>query len=119
DQKSKALFHGHSFTANPVSCAAGLASLELLLQQETQIQIDKIAQAQQSFANSLLNHPKVTNVRCLGTILAMDYKQKEETSYFSDIQEFLYTQFIERGILIRPLGNIIYILPPYSTTQQD
>ena len=119
DQKNKALFHGHSFTANPVSCAAALASLELLLQEETQRRIESIALAQQNFAKTLLNHPKLTNVRCLGTILAMDFKQKDETSYFSDLQETLYTQFIEQGILIRPLGNIIYLLPPYSTTQKD
>lgn len=119
DQKYKALFHGHSFTANPVSCAAALASLDLLLQQETQSQIQRIVKQQRAFANKLKNHPKLVNVRCLGTILAMDFKQEEETSYFSDLQESLYAKFIDKGILIRPLGNIIYLLPPYSTSQKD
>ena len=64
-------------------------------------------------------HPKVKEVRQTGTIFAMEWKIDEETSYFSDMHEILYPYFLRRGILMRPLGNIIYLVPPYCTTKED
>ncbi|AJW63159.1 Adenosylmethionine-8-amino-7-oxononanoate aminotransferase [Elizabethkingia miricola] len=119
DDKTKALFHGHSFTASPLACAAALASLDLLLLKDTQRNIERIVQQHKDFGEVLKKHPKVKEVRQTGTIFAMEWRINEETSYFSDMHEILYPYFLQRGILMRPLGNIIYMVPPYCTTKED
>ncbi|AQX02125.1 adenosylmethionine--8-amino-7-oxononanoate transaminase [Elizabethkingia anophelis] len=119
DDKTKALFHGHSFTASPLACAAALASLDLLLLKDTQRNIERIVNQHKEFGEALKKHPKVKEVRQTGTIFAMEWKINEETSYFSDMHEILYPYFLQRGILMRPLGNIIYLVPPYCTTKED
>ncbi|MDE5451014.1 aminotransferase class III-fold pyridoxal phosphate-dependent enzyme, partial [Elizabethkingia meningoseptica] len=67
----------------------------------------------------LKEHSKVKTARQTGTIFAMEWQINEETSYFSDMHEILYPYFLQRGILMRPLGNIIYLVPPYCTTEED
>ena len=119
DDKTKALFHGHSFTASPLACAAALASLDLLLQEDTQNNIRRIVRQHREFIAVLKKHPKVKTARQTGTIFAMEWKINEETSYFSEMHEILYPYFLQRGILMRPLGNIIYLVPPYCTTEED
>ena len=119
DDKTKALFHGHSFTASPLACAAALASLDLLLLKDTQRNIERIVNQHKEFGEALKKRPKVKEVRQTGTIFAMEWKINEETSYFSDMHEILYPYFLQRGILMRPLGNIIYLVPPYCTTKED
>lgn len=119
DDKTKALFHGHSFTASPLACSAALASLELLLNQQTQKDIQRISKSHVDFIALLQKHPKVENARSCGTIFAMQWKTSEHTSYFSDMHDILYPYFLDKGILMRPLGNIIYLVPPYCTTQED
>lgn len=119
NDKTKALFHGHSFTASPLACAAALASMDLLLQEETQQNIKRICTQHQQFANTLAKHPKIKYVRQQGTIFALEWKIEEETSYFSDINEKIYPFFLENGIIIRPLGNIIYLVPPYCISVED
>lgn len=116
---TKALFHGHSFTANPLACAASLASLDLLLNKETQSNIERIVEQHKMFVEKLENHPKVKSVRQCGTIFAMEWNISDETSYFSDIHKQLYPFFLERGVLMRPLGNIVYLVPPYSISKED
>ncbi|WP_185242119.1 adenosylmethionine--8-amino-7-oxononanoate transaminase [Elizabethkingia anophelis] len=119
DDKTKALFHGHSFTASPLACAAALASLDLLLLKDTQRNIERIVNQHKEFGEALKKHPKVKEVRQTGTIFAMEWKMNEETSYFSDMHEILYPYFLQRGIIMRPSGNIIYLVPPYCTTKED
>jgi len=119
DDLNKTLFHGHSFTASPLACTAALASLDLLLQTSTQQQIENIVHQHQFFVASIQNHPKVKAIRQCGTILALEWNTDEETSYFSDIHEKLYPYFLEKGILLRPLGNIIYLVPPYCISTDD
>lgn len=119
DDKTKALFHGHSFTASPLACAASLASLDLLMQAETQANISRIAAAHSGFIAQLKDHPKILDARQCGTIFALEWRTPEETSYFSDMNEKLYPFFLEKGILMRPLGNIIYLVPPYCTSEED
>jgi len=115
DDKSKTLFHGHSYTANPVACAAGLASLDLLLQPQTQESINRIAESHTAFAASIKVLPGVQEVRQQGTILAIEFEDGG-TSYFSDLRDTLYSFGLDNGVLLRPLGNIIYIIPPYCIT---
>ncbi len=120
DDKHKTLFHGHSFTANPLACAAALASLDLLLSPETQANIKRISTRHQAFADTLRGQETVDNVRQLGTILAFDLKVAgENSSYFNSIRDEAYNYLLDKGVLMRPLGNVLYFLPPYCTTNEQ
>lgn len=119
DDKSKTLFHGHSYTANPVACAAGLASFDLLQQEETQQNINRIAERHATFTTHIKDLPTVKEVRQQGTILAVEFEEDSGTSYFSDLRDTLYSFGLDRGVLLRPLGNIIYIIPPYCITDEQ
>jgi adenosylmethionine-8-amino-7-oxononanoate aminotransferase len=113
---SKALLHGHSYTANPIACAAGLASLELLL--ESQPQREMIATSHRRFCEQFHGHPALTRCESLGTILILEYKD-EDGGYFSPLKDRLYRYFLEQKLLIRPLGNTVYVMPPYCITQKE
>lgn len=119
ENKLKTLFHGHSFTANPLACTAALASIELLLLPDTQDRIQRISQKHKEFSLKIKDHPKLKDVRQTGTIIAMEWKTESGTSYFNDLRNQLYEYFLSRGILMRPLGNVIYILPPYCIDDND
>jgi adenosylmethionine-8-amino-7-oxononanoate aminotransferase len=121
EDRRKTLFHSHSFTANPLACTAALASLDLLLLPETQAQIKALHQSHVEFAQKLKAEKAsaVDSVRVRGTILAIEIHTEEGTSYFSNIRDMAYNFFLEKGILMRPLGNIIYLLTPYCIQQED
>jgi adenosylmethionine-8-amino-7-oxononanoate aminotransferase len=119
DDKLKTLYHGHSFTANPVACAASLASLDILLKPETLANIQRIKAKNEAFATEIKEHPKVRDVRQKGTILVLEWETGNDTSYLSGLRNQLYLYFLERGIILRPLGNILYILPPYIISDED
>lgn len=115
--RMKTLFHGHSFTANPLACTAGLASLDLLLTPDRMADIDRIAAQHALFADDLRSHSRVANVRQLGTLLAFDLvTDGQTTSYFNNIRDVAYNFLLERDVLMRPLGNVLYLMPPYCTT---
>lgn len=120
DDHSKTFFHGHSFTGNALACAAACASLDIFDKQETWDNIERITQQHDAFADELCRMEKVGNVRQCGTILAFDLKTSgEKTSYFNSKRDQIYNYFLQRGMLLRPLGNTIYILPPYCTTREE
>ncbi len=119
EDKLKTLYHGHSFTANPVACAASLASLDILLDEATLANIKRVEAQHQQFLERLEDHPRVRNVRQTGTIIAIEWETDAHTSYLSNLRDRLYNYFLERGIILRPLGNIIYILPPYVISNED
>ena len=120
NDKFKTLFHGHSFTANPLACVAALASLGLLLTPETQASIERISTRHLAFTHRLRQHKTVENIRQWGTILAFDLKVAgEDSSYFNSIRDIAYNHLLDRGILMRPLGNVLYFLPPYCTTNEQ
>jgi adenosylmethionine-8-amino-7-oxononanoate aminotransferase len=119
DDKLKTLFHGHSFTANPVACSSALASLDLFLDEGTMQNIQRIEKLHWEFALKIKNHPKIKTTRQTGTILAMEWETGSSTSYFSSLRDTLYNYFLDAGIILRPLGNIIYILPPYCITNDE
>ncbi len=116
NDRLKTLFHGHSFTANPVACAASLASLDLLLTDDRQGDIQRIAAQHTRFAETLRTSPVVGNVRQRGTLLAFDLVTGGQTSYFNNIRDVAYNYLLDRGVLMRPLGNVLYFMPPYCTT---
>ncbi|MGZ5303862.1 MAG: adenosylmethionine--8-amino-7-oxononanoate transaminase, partial [Bacteroidia bacterium] len=119
EDKLKTFFHGHSYTANPLACTAALASIDLLSEPGTQQNIRRISEKHASFLGQISTHPLVTVARQTGTILAIEIKTGNTSSYFSNIRDCLYNFFLDKGILLRPLGNIIYILPPYCITDQQ
>ena len=119
DDKLKTLFHGHSYTANPVACSAALASLDITLQDATMLNIQRIAAMHSGFAARIKDHPKIRTIRQTGTIVAMEWEIGDNTSYFSSLRDKLYQYFLNAGIIMRPLGNIIYILPPYCITDDE
>jgi len=119
DDKMKTLFHGHSFTANPIACTAALASMDLFNSDETPANIQRIVAQHQHFRGQVENHPKVRTIRQTGTIVAMEWETGNSTSYLSPLRDRLYHYFLDAGIILRPLGNIIYILPPYCITNEQ
>jgi adenosylmethionine-8-amino-7-oxononanoate aminotransferase len=118
DDKLKTLFHGHSFTANPVACAAANASFDLLMQPQTIQNIQRIEAKHDEFKLQIEKHSKLKEIRQCGTILALEWNT-EGTSYFNNIRDVLYQFFLEKGIILRPLGNILYIMPPYCISNTD
>lgn len=116
--KHKALLHGHSYTANPLSCASALASLDLLQTSFSKNQREMIEKSHQNFVKLWKEHPKLRRCESLGTILALEYKD-ENSTYFSSLRDCLYPFFIERNILLRPLGNVLYVLPPYCISKEE
>lgn len=116
---NKALFHGHTFTANPTGCAAALASLSLLQTQEMQDNITRINKRHIKFQKHIETHPKVTTTRVLGVIFALEIQTESAASYYGTLRNKLYDFFIENGVVLRPVGNVVYILPPYIITDKQ
>ena len=119
DQKMKTFFHGHSYTANPLACAAALASLDLMEKQETWNSIESIAQSHKIFADKIRTHAMVHKASTLGTIFALEVKSTSTTEYLNPLSEKISAWFIKKGILLRPLGNILYLIPPYCISKTD
>lgn len=119
DNKANALLHGHSFTGNSLSCACACASLDLFEKDLTWQNVNRIVKWNQSLAIELQQHPKIKDVRYTGTIFAVELKQETESSYYSQIRDEIVTHFLNRGIFIRPLGNIFFFNPPYCITDEE
>ena len=119
DDVNKALFHGHTFTANPTGCAAALASISLLQTDEMQHNIQRVNASHLAFEEKIKSHPKVATTRVLGTIFALEIKTKTVESYYGTMRTKLFNFFMEKGIIMRPIGNIVYILPPYIITENQ
>lgn len=113
----KALYHGHSYTGNPLACATGLASLELLEADPTYY--SKFEDTHTALANQYLQgNERIENLRICGTIMAFELKV-ENGGYFNDIKSRFAAKALEGGVLLRPLGNTVYFMPPYCTTQDE
>lgn len=116
---NSSLFHGHSYTGNPIACSAGLASMEIFEQKEVFSDITRITELHKKFILKIGSNKKVKEARSKGTIVAIELNTGEETSYFNTIRLKAYNYFISKGILMRPLGNIIYVMPPYCISTDD
>ncbi|MFN8238489.1 MAG: adenosylmethionine--8-amino-7-oxononanoate transaminase [Chitinophagales bacterium] len=117
DDKLKTFFHGHSYTGNPLACAAANASMEVLVHSLPAIQA--LEAWQREYSQKLKNHPKVEHLRQTGTIVAFEVKSGAAAGYFNNLRDFLYDNFIQRGVLLRPLGNTVYVMPPYVITKEE
>ncbi|MFD0964457.1 adenosylmethionine--8-amino-7-oxononanoate transaminase [Pseudofulvibacter geojedonensis] len=114
---SKGLFHCHTYSANPLACTAALASVELLQTKEIQSAISVIVNSHNQFSKRIENHPKVKSTRSLGVVFALDLNTNSER--YGGLRDKLLKFFMERGVFLRPLGNTIYIQPPYIITDKQ
>jgi len=117
--KLKTFFHGHSYTANPIVCAAACANIDLLMKEEVKNQITSLCMWQKEWQQKLKNHEILADARNIGTITALEIKTSSQTSYFNNIRDKIYYHFLAKNILLRPLGNVIYVLPPYCITHEE
>ncbi|MBZ9777544.1 adenosylmethionine--8-amino-7-oxononanoate transaminase [Psychroflexus sp. CAK8W] len=115
DEVSKGLFHGHTYTGNPLACAAAIAGLELLQSQEIQESIKNIMSLNQMFADKMRNHELIQEVRQIGVILALDLNVEMER--YGNARDEMFSYFMSKGVFLRPLGKTVYILPPYVITE--
>ncbi len=114
DEVSKGFFHAHTFSAHPIGCAAVLAGLNLLESPEILERRQYIKNAHERFVAEVQDHPKVGNARCIGVILAIDLNIEMER--YGNLRDQLYQFFMQRGVILRPLGNTVYVLPPFVIT---
>ena len=111
---AKGLFHGHTYTANPLACVAALAGIELLQSDQIQKDIWRVIESHKKFGLKIKEHPKVAAIRQCGIIFALDLNIKMER--YGSLRDRLFNFFMEHGVFLRPLGNTIYILAPYIIT---
>lgn len=117
DEPLRTLYHGHSFTANPLGCAAALAGLELMV--ENELQFKRMEQKHLQQLQRFSGHPKLKHQRVTGTIAAMDVVSDEPGGYLNQVGMKIRQNAIERGVLLRPLGNVLYFMPPYCITDAE
>lgn len=118
DSLLQAFLHGHSYTANPLACASALASLDLLLDETCKKQRKDIALSHKTFCRAYDTHPKLKRCESLGTLLILEYRTYNG-SYFNSMRDKLYYFFLDRGILLRPLGHVLYVMPPYCMQREE
>jgi len=116
--RTKTFFHSSSFTANPICCAAACANIEIWNTEPVTRRIAALTKAQSAALDGFADDKRFTNLRQLGTITALDLTAND-AGYLADIGPRLYEAFLKRGCLIRPLGNTIYLMPPYCITAAD
>ena len=117
DGIEKSFLHAHTYSANPLACAAAIAGIDVLTSEEIQLRIQRIGEQHKSFSEKIRNHPKVQSVRHLGVIFALDLKVEIER--YGKLRDQLFDHYMEHGVFLRPLGNTIYILPPYVITSKQ
>jgi adenosylmethionine-8-amino-7-oxononanoate aminotransferase len=113
--RSHTFFHSSSFTANPIACAAGRANLEIWRDEPVHDRIAALGKWQEEKLTPFRADPRFAQVRRLGTIAALDLKVPDP-GYLAGIGLELMAFCQARGILLRPLGNTIYVMPPYCIT---
>lgn len=114
---SRALAHGHSYGANPIACAAGIASISLFKSENSIERIKAIESVHHNAFEKLSKHPSVLRPRYIGSIAAFDLDV--DSNYGSKISQDIKMFFLNRGVLIRPIGNSIYLMPPYCVTAAE
>ena len=123
DDHSKTFFHGHSFTANPLACAVAIASFDLFKENDVLARISRLEAQLRAGLAPLSSLPIVGDVRVLGGVgaieLVSDKTTKNAGGYLDQVGSRLSSAFLERGLLLRPLGNVLYFMPPYVITDDE
>jgi adenosylmethionine-8-amino-7-oxononanoate aminotransferase len=118
DDRRRTFFHSSSFTANPVACAAALANLDIWESEPVHARIAALEILQAEQLQRLCQDPRFENLRQTGTITAMDLKTFD-AGYLANIGPSLSASFRDLRVLLRPLGNTIYVMPPYCVTREE
>ena len=118
DDVSKTFFHGHSYTANPLACAAALASMDIL-ERTSDSFLNAEIENRQATSQFLNSKQQIEHLRFCGTIIACEVTTSSGNNYFNQIGPVLKQKFLDRGFLIRPLGNTLYLMPPYCLTNEQ
>lgn len=116
--RKKTFFHSSSYTANPIACAAAVANLDVWRNEPVLDRIGKIETLHRERLRRFENNAGVADIRQIGTIAVVELAVPA-SGYLSDVGPKLRRFFRERGALIRPLGNVIYLMPPYCVTETD
>ena len=117
NEMAKGFFHCHTYSANPIACAAANAAIELLQTDEIQQNIKTISVSHKEFQKHILKHPKVKTARSQGVIFALDLETN--SSRYGSLRDKLLSFFMERGVFLRPLGNTIYIQVPFIISKKE
>lgn len=123
DDRSKAFFHGHSYTANPLGCAVALASLELFRSENRLEQVRQLERLLHKRLEPLKTYPHVGDVRVIGGVgiieLVKDKQSRAADGYLDRVGPEIAHEFLQRGLLLRPLGNVLYFMPPYVISEEE
>jgi adenosylmethionine-8-amino-7-oxononanoate aminotransferase len=116
--RSRTFFHGHSYAGNPLGCAAAIANLKIFESEPVFERIAAIEAIHRQRLAKIRQNPTVADVRILGSIAALELRAAD-AGYLSSVRSRLYGFFIENGVLLRPLGNVVYLVPPYVIAADD
>ena len=112
ENRMHTFYHGHSYTGNALACAAGIANLKIFDEEPVFDRIATIARIHSERLALLREMHQVGDTRQIGTMAALELRV-DDPGYLSPLRPRLYNFFLERGVLLRPLGNVVYVLPPY------
>lgn len=118
EDRKKTFFHSSSYTANPIACAAALANVEIWRDEPVAERVAALSAKQAAGLRRFRDNPYFTDSRATGTIAALDLRTGS-AGYLAEIGPKLRAFFLERGMLVRPLGNVLYLLPPYCITGEE
>jgi len=118
EDRARMFFHSSSFTANPIACAAANANLAIWRDEPVERRIDGIIAAHRAFSGRMKRKASISGLRQCGTILALEIDDGAG-DYMSELGPKLLAFFRDRNILLRPLGNTIYIMPPYCISREE
>jgi len=119
ENKKHTFLHGHSYTGNALASAAANANLDLFEKEETKLNMKRIVKQQSEFIASIKDHLKLRDARNTGTIAAIELDTEGESNYFNSKGNDAYKWFLDKGIVLRPLGNVLIMIPPYCIKEED
>jgi adenosylmethionine-8-amino-7-oxononanoate aminotransferase len=120
DDRAKTFFHGHSYTANPLACAVALASLDLFRTESPLTRVQELERRMRARLEELRDEPNVGDVRAIGGVGAIELTGEGAAGgYLDGIGPRLAEAFLKRGLFLRPLGNILYFMPPYVIQENE
>ncbi len=123
DDRRKTFFHGHSFTANPLACAVAIASLDLFEMEGSLARVHRLETLFQQKISYFKKMDRVGDARTLGGVFVLELESERGASnsggYLESMGPKLAQEFLRRGLLLRPLGNVLYFMPPYAITDDE